>query len=155
MALKFAYDPIVSFYRIQTSYEWDFGLLVIPAAGPDGTQASVVKTHSAIGRKTVSWSVEAIGDHPILPHWDTGNNSEVLIYKSINTANIQYGFTHAMSGIYVYSLLIAPLETDRLATGYVLYDSSNQQFIDSNWFDRRMLANPAQRTVTLPTFIRR
>lgn len=73
-------------YNIRQDYRRLSGLIQLPIAGPLGTPARIVRLNSGSAVKVVTWVVEClrlVGEKPTLPHWDTGDSNEALIYSSI------------------------------------------------------------------------
>lgn len=65
-------------YSIDSSYEWESGLLQVPVAGPPGSPSVLIQVHAPYSRKTVSWNAQRYGLKPLLPSANTGNANEVL-----------------------------------------------------------------------------
>ena len=143
---------IITEYTIDTYYDWDYGLVKVPMAAPDGMAARIVKTHAQTGRKTVVWTTERDMGRPVCPHWDTGNPNEVLVFKRIIPANALFNVDGRpiwrITGMYIYELLL-PLDLDKgdsMVAGYMPYDPwSTQMYWDGNLFDKRFLSAAAAR----------
>lgn len=69
-------------YNIRQHYVTHHGLAQLPAGGPVGTPARIVRLVAPYSVKVVTWVLVKrceVGEKPILPHWDTGDPNEVCI----------------------------------------------------------------------------
>lgn len=65
------------------------GLLQLPSASIDGLPA-VVRVHAPYSVKIVKWQLRKMclqGQFPTCPHWDTGNDNEVLFWGNVGLRN--------------------------------------------------------------------
>lgn len=128
-------------YRIDSRYDTDMGLLMLDVAGPYGqSQPQIVRTHVPSCRKVVKWTAERVGAIPDAPSTNTNNPNEVLAHKTVlpcTPVMAQDGTQiYRLSGTYVYYLLKAPAETDRLSTGTPAFDtdvSADNDILPSVW----------------------
>lgn len=97
-------------YNIRQQVATKSGLYQMPAAGPVGTPARIVRLHAPVSSKIVTWVIERLclsGEKPLLPHWDTEDANEVCIYAEvrIDSPIIQPGgylFLWRVAGEYHY-----------------------------------------------------
>ena len=84
------------------------GTMPVPVAGPPGTAPEYIAVHAPFQIRVVAWVVERWGDRPDLPHWDTGNPYETLIYSDITVESPAVNqFASAwqrVEGFYAYSI---------------------------------------------------
>lgn len=137
----FAYND----YTIVTLYQERTGKYQMPVCGPVGSAAAIVKAHAAAATKTVRWVAQRVGQLPVLPHPDPGNEGETLIYKNIDTAAPvpqPNGLTLAfqVTGTYVYALDRPLAEADPLHMPTVAtLRTAAPLSIPSGNFDRTLL----------------
>ena len=108
-------------YQIEVAYEERTGIVPMPVADADGVAAVCVKLCGNYWLKRVRWSAKRINSKPALPHWDTNNDNEVLISKTIVPQKPQVmrngqAFIYEVKGEYVYMLQYPPnLDVDSIA----------------------------------------
>lgn len=54
-------------YQQGNNYSYDPGLLVLPVAGPDGSPPRVIKTHAAIGSRSINVHAVKVDTPPVMP----------------------------------------------------------------------------------------
>jgi hypothetical protein len=137
-------------YLIDTHYETNQGLRQLALASDEGGPEScaIVAVSAPVSRKRVQWTVERIGMAPICPHWDTGNDNEVLLRKRITPCStwiMPDGKTQVwrVEGIYEYALLAAVDDADSLYAGAipVAILESSTQIINGQNFSTAILAS--------------
>jgi len=112
-ALQYPYE----FYEVRTFYEWDRGVVKMPAAAADGTQAAIVKVSAAHGRKVVAYAAHRNVAKPELPRAETDSANQVLKFEWHHNRHALLGDdgwvpSYWFGGYYVYELLV-PLSPNR------------------------------------------
>lgn len=131
-------------YLIDTRYETDRGLVGCPVAD-GGDTVDIIAVHDGISHKIVKWTCERIGEKPILPHWDTGNDNErckkneVITHSTIRTPDGRKIWK--FSGLYVYILKKRVSDSQKHYCGAPPFDTSPAalQYIDGSLFSKEIL----------------
>lgn len=118
-------------FQSVANFPTDFGLMVIPVAGPDGTPPVVAKTHAKLAMKSVSWTAKKDGKPGHIPCPEEKDGNEVLLSTALTPAVpklLTNGLAHSWSigGVYNY-VLLRPLDpcNKGLPTGADPSDSSS------------------------------
>lgn len=106
-------------YDVTARYELKTGLVQMPVAGPKGTPARIVRLTSPTTLKTISWVVQRVGERPRLPHPDTGDPNDVLLYMDVYFPNpvLQpdgLRLSWLAQGVYVYACQLPLTEQNML-----------------------------------------
>lgn len=107
---------------VKTWYETYEGILPGPVAGPPGAPCRALRIHAPYTIKQVAWRVSRVGARPRVPHFDTSNANEVLMFRKImpdlpELMKDEVSFIFRVSGQYTYLLLYPPTDQDSYATG--------------------------------------
>lgn len=131
-------------YMIDTRYTTDLGIIGCQVAAI-GAPAKLIAVGGGISHKVVRWTVERLGEKPILPHWDTGNSNEVCKKHDEITASTiltpDGRKVWRFSGLYLYVLSMPVKEGHKYYCGAPPFDTSpaSLQYIDGNTFSREIL----------------
>jgi hypothetical protein len=117
-------------FNYETRYILDRGFVHVPAAGPDGTPAGIVKAHAAVAQKVVSWTATRKGAKPALPaiEADTDNQTfagYVLIPDAPALESDGLVHSYKVRGAYRYFLATPPPVTGPLEMGSTPYDTTS------------------------------
>lgn len=122
-------------------YEWDYGIRLMPVAGPPGTPPELIRIHSGFSWRKVQWTAARVGAVPICP-LPRPNANEVLaraIIKPLTPTVTQNGVRiYRTSGWYLYLMGAMPvIGTDRLSAGSAPWDgnSSSQNDVQTALFN--------------------
>lgn len=141
-------DP-ETFYRkfeVQVAYVTKMGKMALPVAGPEPQNQEIVQLAAPFTYKVVYWVVRRYNAKPVLPHWDTGNSNEVLIYRLIGAPtptvlNDAARFLWSVEGLYIYALKRSVTDAVTLSTGTVsaLQQPASAFGIEPYQFDHTLL----------------
>jgi len=98
--------------RIDRGMKMHMGTLVVPIAGPIGTDPKIVRTHAPYQTKKTVFTAQRAGEKPTSPHWDTGDENDVPIflsfvpYSPLPIDNRTAGWR--FDGVYTYVSAIVP-----------------------------------------------
>ena len=114
-------------YEIEKDYEIFEGISASPVAGSSGSQR-LLRLNAPYGQLSIQWTAHRRGFPPVLPHWDTGNANEVLVYRRIKPLSpkiIPGGemFLFRVWGYYRYNLLFAHRQHDNFDLPVTMIDT--------------------------------
>ncbi len=148
--LSDAQQSEASFYlvppQLESTYETHTGLLPMPVAKSGRKYTRPVRAHAEYTLKVVTWTVSRVTEWPVCPHWDTGNENEVLIRRTITPKTPELlrnekAYRYEVSGEYVYMLML-PLGDDEsypAGTTPIVVTDSRTQVMTPLQFSRDLL----------------